>query len=81
MEKALYCHGIIQSKDLNQYCFVPGGCATTEYPSIICFMDLHLVDKVTSQITHKIKIYPSSSIGLNNFSFYAKPIMPIHTAG
>ena len=67
IERVLYSHGTIQSKDLNKYCFVPGDRAEIGIPNIICFIDFYLVDLDTLEITGKIKIYPESNIGLNNF--------------
>ena len=67
IEEALYSHGVIQSGDIGQYCFVPGGHATTENPNIIVFMDFYLVDKDSLQIIKKVKTYPDPNIGLNNF--------------
>jgi len=66
IEKALYCHGIIQSGELNQYCFVPGGHAIIK-ENIICFIDFYLVDKNTLEIIRKVKTYPEPNFGLNDF--------------
>jgi len=67
IEKALYCHGLIQLRDLNQYCFVPGDHTYTENPNIIVFLDFYLVIKSTLEIIGKIKTYPDPNIGLNDF--------------
>ena len=67
IEKALYCHGLIQSSDLNLYCFVPGSHATTKEPDIICFTDFYLVNKETLEIICKINTIPEPNNGLNDF--------------
>jgi len=67
IERVLYCHGIIQSRDLNKYCFVPGDRAEIGMPNIICFIDFYLVDLDTLEIAGKVKTYPEPNIGLNNF--------------
>ena len=68
IEKALYCHGIIQSRDLNKYCFVPGGHATAnDHPDILIFMDFYLVEESTLEIIRKVSTYPEPNFGLNNF--------------
>jgi hypothetical protein len=66
IEQVLYRHHILQSSDLNQYCFVPGDSATVE-PNIICFTDFYLVYISSLEIVGKIKTYPEPNTGLNNF--------------
>ena len=67
IERTLYAHGIIQSKDVGRYCFVPGDCVKIQEPNIYCFTDFYLVDKNALKIIGKIKTYPEPNIGLNDF--------------
>ena len=67
IEKVLYCHGLIHSSDLKQYCFVPGGHAQTEKPNLIVFVDFYLVNKDSLELVRKVKTYPDPNIGLNDF--------------
>ena len=66
IEKILYRHGIIQSEDINLYCYVPGSRAMTAMPNIICFTDFYLVDKNSLEIVRKVNTYPEPNTGLNN---------------
>ena len=67
IEKVLYRHGIIQSGELDRYCFVPGSHGIIKQPNIICFMDFYLVDKESLEIVRQVKTYPEPNIGLNDF--------------
>ena len=67
IERVLYDYGLIQSQDIDRYCFVPGSSAIVQSPNILCFTDFYLTDKRTLEIIGKVITYPAPNNGLNDF--------------